>query len=162
MPLVAAVVAFMAEDEARKLAAQAEEMTAVAAVLDAARIPGVRTSFGDDAGKSPTVGIELGERLRFPMSLANSSHFSYASKSSDIAGASSVPGVWRGPTGPELLKLIRDWPRPGHPRVYVGGDGRTTASQMTVVAMMLQPGEHLMVARVLCDVLGSFGGRSYL
>ena len=41
--------------------------------------------------------------------------------------------------------------------VYVGGDIRTSDTKMTVVAMMLQPGEWEEVARVLVEVLGAVG-----
>jgi hypothetical protein len=59
MTICVAVVAFMAEDEAEKLAEQAAEMKVIAAALDARNIAGVQTGFGDDGGKSPTVEIEL-------------------------------------------------------------------------------------------------------
>jgi|EP01046_Picozoa_sp_COSAG06_P028120 hypothetical protein len=49
-------------------------------------------------------------------------------------------------TWQELLLLLRDEPLlPSHPRVYVGGDIRTTDTSMTVVAMMLQPGALPMI-----------------
>ena len=107
-------------------------MEGVAAALTSAAIPGLRAAVGDDHGKSPTVDIEL------------------------------VEGEWKGPDGRELMRLMRDEPRDGHPRVYVGGDIRTTETKMTVVAMMMQPGEDAEVARVLCEVLGGYGGASKL
>ena len=39
----------------------------------------------------------------------------------------------------------------------MGGDIRTSDTKMTVVAMMLQPGEWEEVARVLVEVLGTVG-----
>ena len=43
MTICVAVVAFMAEDEAEKLAEQAAEMKVIAAALDARNIAGVQT-----------------------------------------------------------------------------------------------------------------------
>ena len=40
---------------------------------------------------------------------------------------------WRGPSGKELLRVLRDEPLPGHPRMYVGGEIRTTDTTMAVV-----------------------------
>ena len=102
------------------------------AALTTAAIPGVHATVGDDHGELISLPY-TGNHASLDASEVNPQHsiglFTGKSPTVEIV----LSDDWRGPSGKELLRLIRDEPLPGHPRVYVGGDIRTTDTTMTVV-----------------------------
>ena len=126
---------------------QHEEMVAVCDALTAAEIPGVHATVGNDHGRRsytrqifcwPQFEAVLTEYVwwwRF--SKVALTHNAVLADCRHTGKSPTVEIVltenWHGPNGKELLRLLRDEPLPGHPRVYVGGDIRTTDTTMTVV-----------------------------
>jgi hypothetical protein len=120
----------------------------VCAALTVAEIPGVNATVGDDHGRklcpqsvAHSAASILGRLLPLAapwFAKATLIHSSLLVDCPRQTGKSPTVEImltenWHGPSGKELLRLLRDEPLPGHPRVYVGGDIRTTDTTMTVV-----------------------------
>lgn len=134
--LVAAVQAFMQEDEAAKIARQMLEMELVAASLQGIPGLGAKAFLKHPNAKTPLCMITL--------------------------LAPDTPGGWEGPDAPAIFVQLRNQPLPGHPRVYLGGEIRTTKTSLTCVAQMLQPEEAHILAKVLPEAFRHHSRRSRL
>lgn len=128
--LVAAVEGFMAEDDSALVTEANREMQTIVDAVSP--IPGIRAEVIDKGeGSGPRALINV--------------------RRSD---------GWKGPLAPEILSMMLDRPRKGHPRLFCGRQGESYAPAdyredcFTITYQMLQPGEVAIVRDILTEVLG--------